>query len=54
MKGHHRVQEDRMRESELFQGNRFSDGLKKIHDRFLTVIRLYDQLRAAHAQSASP
>jgi hypothetical protein len=54
MKGYDRIQEERMRESVLLQRNRFSGGLKKMHDRFLAVIRLDDQLRAAHAQSSSP
>ena len=37
-----------MRESELLEGNRFVRGIKKIHDRLLAMVRLYDQLRSAH------
>src|ERR1700693_5394316 len=42
-----------MRESELLEGNRFLGGFKKIHDRLLAIVRLYDQLRPAHVQNAS-
>ncbi len=42
-----------MRESELFEGNRFLRGLKKIHDWLLAIVRLYDQLRPAYVQNAS-
>jgi hypothetical protein len=41
-----------MRESELFEGNRFVRGIKKIHDRFLAIVRPYDQLRPAHVTLA--
>jgi hypothetical protein len=41
-----------MRESELLEGNRFVRGLKKIHDRLLAVVRLYDQLEPAHVTLA--
>lgn len=41
-----------MRESELFEGNRFVRGIKKIHDRLLAIVRLYDQLRPAHVTLA--
>ena len=42
-----------MRESELFEGNRFLRGLKKIHDWLLAIVRLHDQLRPAYVQNAS-
>jgi len=41
-----------MRESELFEGNNFVRGIKKIQDRLLAIVRLYDQLRPAHATLA--
>jgi hypothetical protein len=41
-----------MRESELFEGNRFARGIKKIHDRLLAIARLYDQLSPAHVTLA--
>jgi hypothetical protein len=41
-----------MRESELLESNRFVRGIKKIHDRLLAMVRLYDQLRAAHVTLA--
>ena len=41
-----------MRESELFEGNRFVRGIKKIHDGLLAIVRLYDQLRPAHVTLA--
>ena len=54
VESHHRVQEQWMRESELFEGNRFVRGIKKIHDRLLAIVRLYDQLWPAHVTSAVP
>ena len=42
-----------MRESELLEGNRFLRGMKKIHDRLLAIVRLYDQLRPAHVRNAN-
>jgi len=41
-----------MRESELLEGNRFVRGIKKIHDRLLAIVRLYDQLKPAHVTLA--
>ena len=41
-----------MGESELFEGNRFVRGIKKIHDGLLAIVRLYDQLRPAHVTLA--
>ena len=41
-----------MRESELLEGNRFVRGIKKIHDRLLAMVRLYDQLSPAHVTLA--
>ena len=41
-----------MRESELFEGNRFVRGIKKIHDRLFAMVRLYDQLTPAHVTLA--